>query len=176
MRITGVVVSIALFACLAGGQDAERRRNLKASGGTSKTVTAVDKGLAWLAKQQRPDGGWAVDKESAVAPTGLALLAFLGSAYTDQGNHPYVATVRKGLDYLIASQEKAAPRERAIAALALAEALSLTSAPRLKAPVQKALKELAIARKGAKADPLTMGWYALASARRGNPASRSKIP
>ncbi|NOY30729.1 MAG: terpene cyclase/mutase family protein [Planctomycetes bacterium] len=98
------------------GRKIENRRNLAlGNGGTAASESAVEKGLAWLAAHQGADGGWRFNlklcpqclgecRDSGVldtttAPTGLALLCFLGAGYT-QHEGPYQETVSKGLYYL----------------------------------------------------------------------------
>ena len=71
-----------------------------AGGGTRQSEDAVERGLAWLAEHQFPDGGWRFDLsqhprcagqcrdsgdyDSTTAATGLALLSFLGAGYTQR--------------------------------------------------------------------------------------------
>lgn len=98
------------------GRAAGRRRGLAlAGGGTPASEDAVERGLAWLAAHQHPDGAWRFDLEecpgcngacgdsgffdSSTAATGLALLTFLGAGYThEQG--PYQSEVQQGIYYL----------------------------------------------------------------------------
>jgi len=100
---------------LQGRKQNNRRNMALGSGGTAASESAVEKGLAWLAAHQGADGGWRFNlklcptclgecKNSGVldtttAPTGLALLCFLGAGYT-QHEGPYQEVVSKGLYYL----------------------------------------------------------------------------
>jgi hypothetical protein len=82
---------------------------LQEFGGTDESERAVALGLAWLAKQQKPDGGWAYDqgsKEERVAATGMALLPFIPVGEThkprpgSEGRCKYTAVVANGLAFL----------------------------------------------------------------------------
>lgn len=126
-----------------------------------ETERAIELGLAYLARHQLEDGRWSLQgldstapaMNSDVAATGLALLAFQGAGYTHR-EHQYRDVVRRGLDFLLASQqsggliyyESDAESNRvtrlyshAIAALALCEAYGMTQDPALREPCQKAL-------------------------------------
>lgn len=126
-----------------------------------ETERAIELGLAYLARHQLQDGRWSLHgldstapaMNSDVAATGLALLAFQGAGYTHR-EHQYRDVVRRGLDFLLASQqsggliyyESDAESNRvtrlyshAIAALALCEAYGMTQDPALREPCQKAL-------------------------------------
>ncbi len=96
----------------------ERLRIAKQHGGSSKTETAIENGLAFLAKIQDEDGAWRARSfvslspkfdrharpgsgEWEIAMTGLALLAFTSAGHTtDQGDYPEV--VSKGAAFLCA--------------------------------------------------------------------------
>ncbi|MEM8882440.1 MAG: von Willebrand factor type A domain-containing protein [Planctomycetota bacterium] len=170
MRTTGIVLSLVLMAGVAVGQNREQRRNLRAGGGSQKTETSKLGGITWLAKQQRPDGGWAAEAESAPGPTGLVLLAYLGAGYTDRGKQPHARAVRNGLRYLLQRQSQegrigaTTVREHAIATLALAETYWMTRNPRLKQPVLRAIRWLEGTRKrgGAWSDDETTAWSVMA--------------
>ncbi len=91
-------------------------------GGDESTEAAVEAALAWLAKNQEPDGFWDAKRHGAgsetktlgedrngtgrdadTAMTGLALLSFLGAGHTHlQGT--YRETVRKAASYLMRVQ------------------------------------------------------------------------
>jgi hypothetical protein len=79
----------------------------------------IEKGLAWLAKQQLKSGGWGQGDESQhmgnamasqrdranVADTSMALLAFLRAGQSGRaGEHQ--ATVQRGVDYVLAEIEE----------------------------------------------------------------------
>ena len=98
------------------GRKLENRRKLAlGNGGTAASESAVENGLAWLAAHQGADGGWRFNLklipqclgecrnsgvlDTTTAPTGLALLCFLGAGYT-QHEGPYQEVVSKGLYYL----------------------------------------------------------------------------
>jgi len=92
-------------------------------GGTDESERAVEHSLAWLAKQQHPDGHWdasrfgsgqirfdeqGIDRKYAgrdadTGITALTILAFLGAGYT-QEEGKYTETVGKALDWLVAQQ------------------------------------------------------------------------
>ena len=54
MRVTGVVMSIALLACLAAGQGADRVMGTADAAG--ECVKAIDRSLAWFSTQQSDEG------------------------------------------------------------------------------------------------------------------------
>ncbi|MCA9231580.1 MAG: terpene cyclase/mutase family protein [Planctomycetales bacterium] len=107
------------LAARGGGVEGRRLENRRAlafgNGGNGASESAVEKGLAWLAAHQGADGGWRFNLklcpecagacrnsgvlDTTTAPTGLALLCFLGAGYTQQEG-PYQETVAKGLYYL----------------------------------------------------------------------------
>jgi hypothetical protein len=57
------------------------RRAFERAGGDDASARAVARGLAWLARQQHRDGGWACE-DDRIAATALALLAFLAHGET----------------------------------------------------------------------------------------------
>lgn len=138
-------------------------------GGTPETERAVERALAYFARQQFPDGRWALDRfargdspdyvdaspgemNADTAATGLALLAFLGAGYTHQEGQ-YRTVVRDGLQWLIANQGEdgrfyseetdrtafARTYGHGISAIAMCEAYGMTRDPALKASAEKAV-------------------------------------
>lgn len=63
-----------------------------------------ERGLAWLAQKQSPDGQWQ-DGQSGAGQTGLCLMAFLASG-EDPNYGKYASTIRRGLRSLITLQDK----------------------------------------------------------------------
>ncbi len=148
-----------------------RQRGLARFGGTPQTEDAVEAGLAWLAAHQSPDGRWSRSGFPAQCPphdrctgvarrrtdaaldaglTGLALLAFLGAGYTDEGGR-YADVVRRAVDALLAAQQPSGGFERdesmagycdSLATLALAEYAALTRQPRVHAALERAVARL----------------------------------
>lgn len=100
--------------------------------------------------------------EADTAVTGLALLAFLGAGQT-QTDGRYQRVVGRGLDFLVASQKPdgdlRGPSKavgmycHAMATLALSEAYALTGDPKLRGPVERAVRFLADAQY-----PGLLGW------------------
>lgn len=140
-------VSLAADPAFEARTGKARAQLVAANGGTADTEKAVAAGLAWIAKQQKPDGSWAFDgketKETAAA-TGLAVLAFLGAGETHKDpKGKYKAHVQKGLDWLrkdLGANGKfrtgATMYSHGIASLALVEAHAQTQDAALKAPAQ----------------------------------------
>ncbi|MCZ7644387.1 MAG: zf-HC2 domain-containing protein [Planctomycetota bacterium] len=162
----GVFASIGLggggggaFGQRVGGG---RRRLALQHGGGQKTEAAVDAGLAWLARNQEPDGRWDSKKFGGaqgmweakpgdaartvdVAVTGMALLAFLGAGHTEKVGK-YKENVRNAIDWVIAQQADTGTighdgggYGHAIAGMALSEAAAMGRIERTKAAAQKAV-------------------------------------
>ena len=86
-----------------GRSGSTKNKLLQEGGGNSESEAAVGRGLAWLAKQQQPDGKWVFDgsdKADTAAATGMALLPFLAAGNTHKSNR-YQKTVLAGVNYLI---------------------------------------------------------------------------
>ncbi len=104
-------------------------------GGNRKTETAVDRGLAYLAKVQGTNGCWVGGKSGhEVAATGLALVTFLGRGERHDKPGPYQQTVARGLAWLLAQENrltgdirgKGDMYDQGIGTLALVEAYGVT--------------------------------------------------
>ncbi|MHC4958631.1 MAG: prenyltransferase/squalene oxidase repeat-containing protein [Planctomycetota bacterium] len=182
-----------------GGKGGKRDRGAKGSSGM--TENAVDLGLQWLADHQDVggDGRWDADgfmkHDKAddkcdgpggalydVGVTGLSLLAFLGAGYTDRSDHKFRTNVRKGLRFLIRSQDddgcfgsRASGHfmyNHAIAALAMAEAYWMTRNPLYKKPAQDGMDFISHSRnaylawryepRGGENDTSVTGWMVMA--------------
>lgn len=151
----------------------ESRRSLaERFGGSARTETAVDLGLAWLAAHQSLDGAWRrseflqrcpvddvcgngprtrLDASLDVGLTGLVLLSFTGAGFTDREG-PYQPHVAAAVETLLAAQapdggfspdEAMAGYNDSLATFALSELYSLTRDPRLEAPLRRAVDRLA---------------------------------
>ncbi len=84
---------------------------LERFGGTTETERAVQRGLAYLARIQRADGGWGrrVPDEKygdvTIGKTGLCLLAFLGAGHLPSGDTRYAAVAARAVEYLVRRQD-----------------------------------------------------------------------
>jgi len=85
------------------------------SSGDPQTEKAIDIGLAFLARNQLPDGRWTLSHfaeqddppmmASDTAATALAILAFQGAGYNHQ-EYKYQEVVSKGLNFLLSNQRE----------------------------------------------------------------------
>ncbi|VTU01350.1 Uncharacterized protein OS=Blastopirellula marina DSM 3645 GN=DSM3645_18766 PE=4 SV=1: Prenyltrans_2 [Gemmataceae bacterium] len=126
------------FASFPGRSGATKSKLLREGGGNEASERAVALGLAWLARQQKQDGGWTYDgssKDERVAATGMALLPFLAAGETHQRGKRYQKTVASGLQFLLrncplsgnnAGRMSGNMYAHAIGALALCEAYGMT--------------------------------------------------
>jgi hypothetical protein len=125
-----------------------------------QTEEAIERGLAFLARYQGPDGGWSLQGfpegaqlVSDTAATAMAVIAFQGAGYNHR-EFQYRDVVRAGLDNLVKSQKEngdlfvplddASNRSvwlysHSLATIALCEAYGMTQDPELKEPCQKAI-------------------------------------
>ncbi|MCG3128087.1 MAG: hypothetical protein CHACPFDD_02961 [Phycisphaerae bacterium] len=161
-------------------QPEQREGILKRQGGDDRTERAVASALAWLARQQRPNGGWVSETGADIdtALTGLALLCFLGADHTHAKAGPYQTTVRRGLAALLARQEANGDLRggetmysQGIATIALAEALAMTRDAQLQTPVVRAVEFILAGRNqyggwryepGMSGDTSVFGWQVMA--------------
>lgn len=170
-----------------GRIEREQGRHDAASGATAETEMAVQSALRWLAANQSADGRWDAEKFGAgterreIGPkglpqdrqragtkadtgvSGLALLAFLGAGNTHlAGDHR--ETVRRGLDFLLASQRPdgnlggdattyAFMYCHGMATFALSEAYAMSGDRRLSLPLRRAIGYTLAAQ-----HPSTGGW------------------
>lgn len=126
-------------------------------GGTAETETAVERGLAWLSRQQRSDGSWSLlgpyssggANENTTAATAMALNAFLGAGHTHLDGQ-YANNVKRGLAYLTRRQDSDgffSNREpsrqqmyaQALATIAVTEAYGMTDDEELRSSAGRAL-------------------------------------
>jgi hypothetical protein len=152
-----------------GRQGEAKAKLLLREGGTVESEKAVERGLDWLARHQRPDGSWSLDTSgecrgagcpgrmamaSDTAATGLALLPMLGAGHTHLQKGRYQQSIGRGLRWLIKNQSKngeiylggsfnAAFYSHAIASMALCEAYGITKDKWLQGPAQRAVNYIA---------------------------------
>jgi hypothetical protein len=134
----------------------EKLRALEEFGGSLETEAAVQAGLEYLARKQRPGGSWGraqdVDLKYGdvrIGKSGLALLAFLGAGHTPTSATDYSPVAQAAVTYLLDSQNPdnghfggGSSYGHGIATYALAECYALTKAPELVEPLQRAIAQI----------------------------------
>ena len=170
-RSRGIPKPGTTSAMFSGRRGPSRDRLVRREGGSKESEQAVERGLDWIARHQRADGGWALDTSYAcvepvcpprsamttdTAATGLALLPLLAAGHTHTESGPYQKNVRAGLRWLVKSQQPNGALyvggdgitplySHAIATMALCEAYGLTHDPGLRRPASRAVRFLEMA-------------------------------
>ncbi|HVM59581.1 MAG TPA: hypothetical protein VMV72_01840 [Verrucomicrobiae bacterium] len=144
-------------------------RRLNQSGGsTNETERAVLAALRWLAAHQEENGSWRCGRSTA-AGTALATLAFLGHGETPDSVE-FGNTVGKALEYLSShigsdglvsesSGDYIGSGAQGMVVLALSQAYAVTPSPRLRDPLERAVRTIVRAQSAPKAsDQYVGGW------------------
>ncbi len=163
---------LAVSPDVALAKEAFRQRSPSAIADLSEpsTEAAIHLGLEFLARNQKPDGSWALSGfdsghplakrqlNSDTAATGLALLAFQGGGYNHR-EYKYAAQLKQAVDWLVQHQgpdgglylesdrrsdDACRMYSHGIATLALTEAYGMTQDQTLREPAQKAIDYLAM--------------------------------
>jgi Squalene-hopene cyclase C-terminal domain len=168
-----------ITAPFSGRGGVSKAKLLRREGGTVHSEKAVENGVDWIIRHQRPDGSWSLSYqtqcqgtgcsgqpslESDTAATGLALLPLLGAGHIHTQKSRYQLNVRKGLEWLVDHQDASgdlfvggAPMaylySHAIATMALCEAYGISGDPTLRRPAERALRFIVQAQ-----SPETGGW------------------
>jgi hypothetical protein len=158
------VSTAAIVASDAFSSRSARVRGETPAGGSGspspQTEAAIERGLAFLARYQQPDGSWSLQgfaEESQLASdtaaTALAVLAFQGAGYNHR-EFQYKDVVRAGLDHLLQGQKENGDLfvplddlsnrsvwlySHSLAAIAVCEAYGMTQDPSLREPAQRAI-------------------------------------
>jgi len=143
-----------------------KKRALGRYGGSRASESAVESALRWFKRHQSPSGMWDVDgypinctvdgpkcepgknqsgwEDAAI--TGYALLCFLGAGYDHKTPNKYQQTIKRGLRWLVETQDGNGKWDRnyenGICTMALAEAYAMTTDPSLREPTRKGVRHL----------------------------------
>lgn len=158
------VSTAAVIPAEAYASRVARVRGQQSSGGRGAvspgSEQAIEQGLAFLARHQRPNGSWSLqgypEEASLVsdtAATALALVAFQGAGYHHR-EFKYRDVVLRGLAYLLKNQRENGDLfvpldddsnrsvwlySHSLATIAVCEAYGMTQDPELREPAQKAI-------------------------------------
>lgn len=185
---TDDMISPSLGQALTGRERGNKEALLAKYGGTKKTEAAVAMGLAWLARNQRPDGTWSLKgpygqgspDENKTSATAMALLAFQGAGHTHEAGK-YKKNVLRGWKAMLKMQDKDGNffhgtvtdqrlYSQAQAMIALCEIYGMTQDPMFAQPAQLAV-DYAVDiqaqeggwryRPGSDADLSVTGWFVM---------------
>jgi len=156
--VTSKISAPMIGSALDGRSVGSKKKLLGKYGGNGNTEGAVSLGLAWLARQQKPDGSWSLrgpysdgGVENVAAATAMALLAFQGAGNTHQEGK-YKANVDRGMKALLKMQDGAGnffhdgpPHNHPYytqgqCSIAVCELYAMTKDPKLKDPAQRAIQ------------------------------------
>jgi len=176
---------------LSGREEGSKRSLLGRYGGNALTEAAVQRGLNWLAKNQRRDGSWSlagpytdgvpVDLDNPPAATAMALLAFQGAGNTHRKGK-FKRNVLLGWRWLLKEQDSdgnfyhEGPRNHRYytqgqCAIAVCELYGMTKDPMYKKPAELAVQNCLSAQSpeggwrydpGADSDISVTGWIVMA--------------
>ena len=122
-----------------------RSNYIERLGGSEETEKAVRRALDWFTRNQEKDGHWRGQAGHTSAATGMAMLAYMGWGAKHSEPGPYQKPLAKAVDWLLRHERNGDLRGRGdmydhgIAAIALAEAYSLTKDSRLRRPVERVI-------------------------------------
>jgi len=138
-------LACASLALGAAATTAREERELKV---TPELEQAVSRGLAFLARTQRPDGAWPGQHGQVSGVVGLAMLAFLAHGEMP-GEGRYGQVISRAADYILRNQEpngllvgedRSSPMySHGFATLALAELYGHSDDPRIGPALKKAV-------------------------------------
>lgn len=154
----GVGEPVAPSSPMVGGRSGAMKKTLlMLYGGTPVTESAVESGLAWIARNQNKEGSWSLrgpyddggTTENKPAATAMALLAFMGAGNTHVAGQ-YRENVEKGARWLIKQQDRegffakeARDHQQAYAqaqaSIAICELYAMTKDSWLRQPAQSAI-------------------------------------
>lgn len=141
---TGPVTVGEFYA--ARTSEVERGSAVSEYGGSYTTEKAVFNALEYLHDSQEVNGSWGMPYPVGI--TGLALMAFIGSGYTDNypKAHKYNKTVKKAITFLIRNEKNGKFSDRiyesAASIMALTEAYIMTKKSSLKPLIERGLRYL----------------------------------
>jgi hypothetical protein len=142
---------------LAGRTKKGRASLAQSQGGTAASELAVESGLKWLSKHQRPDGSWSFkhgpdepgNLDNPTGATAMALLAYLGAGHTHKSGD-YKKEVGGGLQFLVSQMQVTGAGgdlrgpggtmyTQGLCGIALCEAFALSKDKDLRQPTQMAV-------------------------------------
>lgn len=157
---TSDIAANQIGLALDGRQEGSKRSLLGRYGGNKTTETAVQRGLAWLARNQSNDGSWSLagpyadgvpkDLDNAPAATAMALLAFQGNGITHKKGK-FRKNVQLGWQWLLKEQDSdgnfyhEGPRNHRYytqgqCTIAVCELYGMTKDPKYKEPAELAVQ------------------------------------
>ena len=130
-------------------------------GGTATTEAAVERGLEWLARNQKRTGEWNLKgpygnggtMENDTAATAMALIAFQGAGHTHKQEGRFLENVRRGWNWLLKQQDSDGNffhdggmnhryYTQGLCGIALCELYGMTYDPALREPAEKTIQNL----------------------------------